>query len=284
MGRYRKPILSLLLVLATVTLVSLTARERERVSWLEQQAVELLAPVQAAFSQTAQRVREAAAGLSELAEVRVENVALRDQLRRLPWLEQELLELRAENERLRQLVGFSQAQPFSFTAARLIARNPDNWFSYAVMDKGSRDGIARDMPVVTHGGLVGRVVRVSPRTSTVLFLVDRDSGVAARVYRPGDQKTLTETESYGVVLGQGAQQPVLHLRIFSHEARVEPGDRVVTSGLGGVFPPGLAVGEVLAVTGDELGLSKTATVAPAVDFHRLLEVLIITDPRPEEIP
>lgn len=278
MGRHRKPILSVLLVLVTVTLVSLTARERERVSWLEQQAVELLAPIQATFSQGAHRVREAVVGLSELAVVRVENAELRRQLDRLPWLEQELLETRGENERLRRLLGVAESQPFSFIAARIIARNPDNWFSYAVLDKGSASGVTRDMAVVAHGGLVGRVIRVSPRTSTVLFLLDRDSGVAAGVYRPGDDDDAPELESFGVVLGQGTQQPFLHLRLFSHEARLEPGDRVVTSGLGGIFPPGLVVGEVLDVRWDELGLAKSATVTPAVAFHRLQEVLIITGP------
>ncbi len=285
MNRYRKPIVSVLLVLATVVLMGLTARERERVTLLEQQIVELLAPVQAVFSRAAQRARETAADLAELAQVRVENERLRGRLELVPWLEQELAQVRAENARMRRLLGFAETQPFAFIAARVIARNPDNWFSYAVLDKGAADGVSRDMAVVTYGGLVGRVVRVGQRTCTVLFILDRDSGVAVGVYRgeasgeTATQVPVPQLESFGVVLGHGAQRPLLHLRIFSPDAAVKPGDSVLTSGLGGVFPAGLYVGRVEEVGWGEMGLVKWATVRPAVDFDRLSEVLIVTGAR-----
>jgi rod shape-determining protein MreC len=273
----RRRLLSLLLVLSIVVLMSLTARERERLTWLEEQAVELLSPIQRSFSLAASRVQRAVDDLSELARAQAENDDLRRRLELLPPLEHELQELRSENNRLRQLLGFSETRPFPTVAARVVARNPDNWFSYAVLDKGARAGIERNMPVVTPEGLAGRIVRTSADTATILFLLDRDSGVAVGIYRtlPGTEAPVLK--AFGVVLGQGEHGAVLRLRVFAHDVQIEPGDRVVTSGLGGVFPPGLLVGEVRQVETDAYELVTEAEVMPAVDFDRITEVLVVTD-------
>jgi len=280
----RRRLLSLLVVLSTVVLMSLTARERERVTWLEEQAVEVLSPIQRSFSLAASRVRGTVQDLSGLARAQVENAALRRRLEFVPQLEHELQQLRAENNRLRQLLGFSDAQPFTTIAARVVARNSDNWFSYAVLDKGARAGIERNMPVVTPEGLAGRVVRTSADTATILFLLDRDSGVAVGIYRgvPGDEAPALK--SFGVVLGQGEHGATLRLRVFAHDARIEPGDRVVTSGLGGTFPPGILVGEVHRVDAGAFDLVIEAEVMPAVDFDRITEVLVVADPVAGQAP
>ena len=274
----RRRLLSVLLVLSTVVLMSLTARERERLTWLEEQAVELLSPIQRSFSLAASRTRAAIQDLSGLTRAQAENAALRRRLELMPKLEHELEQLRAENNRLRQLLGFAKTQPFTTIAARVVARNSDNWFSYAVLDKGARAGIERNMPVVTPEGLAGRVVRTSADTATVLFLLDRDSGVAVGIYRGVPGEGAPVLTSFGVVLGRGEHGATLRLRVFAHDARIEPGDRVVTSGLGGVFPPGLLVGEVRHVDTDAFDLVPEAEVMPAVDFDRITEVLVVTDP------
>jgi rod shape-determining protein MreC len=274
----RRRLFSLILVLSTVVLMSLTARERERLTWLEEQAVEALSPIQRSFSLAASRARGAVQDLSELAGAQVENAALRRRLELLPRLEQELQQLRAENNRLRHLLGFAEAQPFTTIAARIVARNSDNWFSYAVIDKGARAGIQRNMPVLTPEGLAGRVVRTSADTATILFLLDRDSGVAVGVYRETSEAEAPALRSFGIVLGQGEQGATLRLRVFAHDAQIEAGDLVATSGLGGVFPPGILVGEVSSVSTDAFDLAIEAEVVPAVDFDRVTEVLVVAGP------
>jgi rod shape-determining protein MreC len=255
-----------LAVVVLVAMAGITAHFREDISAVERRVLEALSPVQRAATETGRSVRAFWDSLGELRQLREDNARLRAELELLLGNVPRLEDLESENERLRAMLEFSPPPEYRALAARVIGRSVSNWFSTVEIDKGSSNGIALNDPVVTQRGLVGRVVRVTARTSTVLLLTDPQSGIGA---------IITRSREPGVVLGTASFEETTTMRMFSRDADVMPGDAVLTSGLGGVFPRGLHIGRVLTISRLEQGLLVTATVAPAVDFGRLEEVFIL---------
>lgn len=267
-GRLWIVLLAIALLIASVRLTA-DGLPRSLPSGLLQ---EVLAPAQSALSRAVSAVQGAAGLFRGMASLRRENAALRSQAERVALLEAQVEELRQENARLNELLGYRQRSPWLVDAdplaARVIARNPDNWFSSVVIDAGSADGVRKGMIAFTGGGLVGRVTGVGSRTATVLLLTDPQSGVGARVQRESSRAA-------GVVLGQAGRGGVLRMRFFRREADVRRGDRIVTSDVGRSLPDGIPIGTVAEVTEGDDGLVRYALIRPHVDFDRLQEVLLI---------
>lgn len=232
---------------------------------------EVLAPLQRVTFRATAAVRGAMGYLADLPRLQRENERLRAEAERVAILESQLEELRQENRRLNELLGLRARPDLAsrrLRAARVIGRNPDDWFSYVLIDAGRGDGVERGMVVITAQGLVGRVTRVSPHGATVMLLTDPQSGVGARVQRESSQ-------AQGVVLGQKGRGDALKMKFFLRDADVRRGDRIVTSGLGEVFPSGIPIGIVTEVVDEEGGLVREAWVKPLVAFNRLEEVLVL---------
>jgi len=268
LGRYRKFVAALVTLVVLVTLMGVTARERATVMFLERALIGAVAPVQSWFEGLAAGIRGGIADIQAISRLQEENEALRAKAGAYDAILRRLRELEIENERLRALLGFSQAVEFEYVVADVVARNSDNWFSRVTLSRGSADGIAKDMPVVTSQGLVGRIVAVTPHVSVVELLTDRDAGAGALIQSSRDT---------GIVRGQGNQSALLRMMFFVREAEVNEGDAVVTSGLGEIYPAGLFIGRVVDVEIEHYGLIRYATVRPSVDFGRLEEVLVITN-------
>jgi rod shape-determining protein MreC len=199
---------------------------------------------------------------------------------RVAELEARVIELEAENVRLREnetdlqllsgLLDYARSQPDNrYEAANVIGRDPSAFLSYIVIDLGSDAGLARDMPVVTNQGLVGVIVELNCCAAKVRLVTDPDSAVNARLQASRDE---------GVAVGRFGGG--LELDFLSQQAVVAPGDRVLTSGLGGKFPEGLVIGTVSAVQRQDYEVLQRAILTPGVDFNRLEIVLIITNFRP----
>lgn len=185
------------------------------------------------------------------------NYRLKQEVRRLKGYE-------AENRRLKRLVGFKGDTSFDLVPARVISRSPSNWHAVVTIDVGRNEGIARRMAVVTPDGLVGQVIEAAARTSQVQLINDQKSGVGIEIRRTGQT---------GVVEGRIDRR--LRLRFVGKEADVKVDDRVLTSGIGGVYPRGLVVGLVNQVENSQYELEKLIYVRPAVNFDKLAEVLVI---------
>lgn len=270
MLRSRPLILSLVAVVLIVSLMSFTTRERQHVTLVEEKVIEALAPLETGLHAVSAWVEARVQAVAELGRLKADNARLRAQLERSAAIETEYWELRAENERLKKLLGFEQTAPYNLVAAQVIGRNADNWFGSITINRGSAAGIAKDMPVITTAGLVGRVIKVTPSTATVMLLIDPASGAGGMVQRSGDA---------GIVLGQGSgQDNSLVINLFDRDADVMVGDTIVTSGLGGTFPKGLLIGQVEQVSLHEYGLFRSAAIKPAVNFGRLQEVMVILKP------
>jgi len=200
---------------------------------------------------------------------RVENERLTAENRQLQAELDQVREIRLANERLRRLLDFEENIALPALPAQVISEDASSWFRTVAIDKGSRDGLREGLPVVVADGVVGRIIRVASAQSRVLLITDASSAAAALV-----QKSRTR----GVCRGQGEY---LTLDFALRRENVEVGDRIVTSGTGGVFPKGLVLGSVAAVDREDYGLFQGVRVTPAVDFSRLEEVLVLL---PEDLP
>jgi len=264
--RQRYALSAVAVVVITVAVLSLTAHQRHQLTLLERWLQDTLAPVQQALFRAGKGVDRELERWRAVRSFWVEHEALSEQASRVDELQHRLAELVAENQRLRELIGFAETLPGEYVAALVIGRNPDNWFQTITINRGRAHGIGPNDPVVVSKGLVGRVTTVSEHAATVMLILDPESGVAAMVQR---------TRDTGVALGVAGDDRHLHLRMFFREAAVEPGDVITSSGLSHLFPKGLRIGVVVGVSLDHAGLVRTAQVRPAVDFDRLEEVLVI---------
>jgi len=198
----------------------------------------------------------------------LENRELKKKVEELARQNVLLGELKSENDRLRRLLDFAESSDLSYIPARVVGRDTRNWFSSIVMNRGTRDGVEEGMAVVTGDGVVGKVVEAGPSLSTALLIVDKRSRVGGLIQR---------TREMGIL--EGTSFNTCLLRYLPRQTEARPGDTVVTSGLGGVYPKGLYVGKVSRIHEGELGLYRYADVSPGVNFAKLEEVLILAGRR-----
>lgn len=236
-----------------------------------------LLPVQGFFSQVGTRIYTFSQGVWEYSKVLEENKLLKEKLAAEENLQSQLLELRKENRRLREMLDFKERTAYTLLPAEVVARDPSHWFETITINKGYADGVQKDMAVVTSQGLVGNVFIVSQNSSRVLMLTDSRLAVSALVQRS------REPGFVGIIEGYPEKKGFLRMSNLSPEANIQPGDAVISSGLGGVFPKGLVIGHVVEVGQDQYGLLQQAIVCPAVNFNRLEEVFIVIELPAEEI-
>lgn len=197
---------------------------------------------------------------SQLEELRSQNQSLRTRVA-------ELEEARLENERLRELVKLTQPRDLESIAARVIGRPANAWEGVITIDRGTSDGLAVGMPVIGPQGLLGQIVEVAAGSARVRLITDQRSGVAAMIQR---------SRARGVVKGSIDGQ--LSFDFVSVDTSVSAGDTVITSGIGGVYPKGIVVGEVAEVGTSVGGLSQKIRVQPQGDLGALEEVLVLIVP------
>lgn len=255
----------LVAAVAIVLVVGVTAAQRERITAMEVAVRESLRPALVGLARVADAVGGTVQTAVSLPRIRRERAELEAGLARGAQLEQRVRVLEEENRRLRALLGFPLPGEWQRLGAQVVGRNGDSWLSRLAIDRGSRAGVRVNAAVLTDRGLVGRVSSVSPSLSIVTLISDPGSVVATVVAESGEA---------GVCYGQVGTD-LLRMRFFSREAQVAPGDTVLTSGLGGVFPPHLLVGTVVETFRGDYGLVQYATVRPAADLDRLWQVIVL---------
>jgi rod shape-determining protein MreC len=213
---------------------------------------------------------QAGQALTSRGELLHQNEALRRENEELKLELQKADALAQENERLRKLLGWQREQKHKFKLARVVLRDPSNWWRTVQIDLGSRDGMKDNLPVLTTQGLAGRIASVSLTRSQVVLLGDANCKVAARV--------LNQARDAGVI---GAAGPLEHdlveLGYLPRSAALKPGDMVETSGLGGIFPDHIPVGTVVDSQMAEFGLYTTARVKLAANLSSLDEVWVMVE-------
>lgn len=204
---------------------------------------------------------------TDLQALRERNTELENQVTQLQTRIIELEERLSESQILYTLLDFARTNPqYEYVAATVVGREFSPFIQYIIIDKGSDDGIRHGMPVVTAQGLVGRIDAVIANASRVQLITDAKSTV--NIFLVNAE---TEAQLVGSLTGD------VTLEMIPQGETVEPGDLLLTSGLGGNFPPNIFVGQVINIRRLENALFLSATVQPFVDFNNLSGVLVITD-------
>jgi rod shape-determining protein MreC len=230
-------------------------------------------PVQQFIIQIYNNVTNTIFAPSDLQQLRDRNAELERQLTQLTNENTRLKEVEAQYNVVSALLDSARSNPEqSYLAADVVGRDESLFLRYVLLNKGASDGVTRLMPVVTDQGLVGLVTEATPNASKVLLITDASSAVNVR---------LQESRAEGVLIGQ--QSGELRLLYITQDVEMKSGDRIITSGLGGQFPPGIVVGTVASVRRRINDVAQEADVRSAIDFNRLETVLIITNFRPPEL-
>jgi rod shape-determining protein MreC len=202
-----------------------------------------------------------------MATLRTENAQLQNEVSQLQSKIVELQENLSQAQILYALLDFARANPqHEYIAATVIGREISPYYQYIIIDKGTNDGILHGMPVVTQQGLVGRVDAVIANAARVQLISDANSVVNVRL-----QNAKVEAQIRGSITGE------ITLEMVPQDAEVQIGDVLLTSGLGGNYPPNIFVGQVLSMQSQKNSLFQSGSVQSIVDFSGLSAVLVITN-------
>lgn len=250
-------------LLCSLGLLSANARQPGRIDPLGHVFLELMAPFQRLTAGIGGMTRGLFDRYVLLVGTQAENEHLKARIRDLERRSTNLSEMDLMNRRLKRLLALERELPTKAVAASVTARDASVWFQSLTLNKGEVDGIQVGMPVIAPEGVVGLISSTSLHASRVLLLTDPNSGIDVLVQR---------TRVRGILSGLLEQGTTLKYVKRSDDVRV--GDRIVASGLDGVFPKGLPVGRVTSVSRKDRGLFLYAEVAPEADASRLEEVLV----------
>lgn len=199
-----------------------------------------------------------------------ENQELKERLSKIELELHAARQAEAENERLKGLLSLSEQLDLKSVPARVIARDPSVWFNTISINRGSSFGVAVNMPVVTGGGIVGRVISVSPFASQVMLITDEKAGAGAVVGQVGQSGALGSVRGRAD-LGVG----IIEMRYVSGLEKVEVNDLVMTTGQDGIYPPGLNIGRVVDVKKGTATQAHQILIQPGAQLDHLEEVAVL---------
>lgn len=233
----------------------------------------ILSPFQSAITSISNVTKKIGVISWEMVTVYEQNKMLRSEVEQLRQRDVNVNEIMAENTRLTNILNYKNAvKQFDTAVAKIISYDSSNLTNSITINLGAKDGMQKNMPVITPQGLVGTIVAVYEHSAKVQLILDPRSAVGAIIQRP-------ESRVIGIMQGSVGVQTLAKMVNIPRDADVVVGDNVLTSGYGGLYPKGIVIGEVVEVTNEAGGLLKYATVKTAVDFYRIEEVLVIVNSR-----
>lgn len=267
--RNRPLMVTIIVIIILLVLLIITAGG-SNISGAESIAGSIFMPIQRALYSATDAIGDFFGRIFSEVDTRSENIKMSARIAELEGLLQDYNEIKRENSRLKTLLDFdNKDETLEYKSAKVIGKTPGHWFNIFVIDAGLSSGIKPNMPVINPDGLVGRVVQSGANWSRIMAIIDTSSGVSGIVERTRDN---------GILSGSaypGEDAPLLAMSNLPLDADLMPGDTVITSGLAGVFPKGIRIGEVVEVSPSDDGMRNTALVRPWVDFGHLEEVMII---------
>ncbi|QPA30228.1 rod shape-determining protein MreC [Thermaerobacillus caldiproteolyticus] len=266
----KRLILLLVSIIFLVALIGFSLKERTELTWPEQFIKDTTGFVQLIFHKPAQLVAGFFENIQDIKNTYKENKLLKERLDEYVTLEAQLQTLKKENAELRAILKKRESlRDFVPIQATVIGRNPDRWQEIIIVNKGEQNGVKKDMAVITPEGLVGKVQHASQFTSTVQLLSALDQKNRISAYVQGKENV------FGLIEGYDEKRKALLLKEIPFDAKIEKKQLVVTSGLGGIFPKGLPIGEVMEVVPDQYGLTKMVYVKPAANLYDIDDVIIV---------
>lgn len=256
-----------LIVVVIVLVVSTFGSKNDKSSSLKNVANTVLEPAVEGTYNVSSGIKDFFQRLFALRKVDKDYAELKSKYKELELENQFMKELQQENQRIAKLLGYKEDNPeYKYIHAKVIAKDPGSWFMEFTINRGEKDGIQVDMAVANQEGLIGRVIESTDSTAKVVTLIDTRSAAAGVIERSRDQ---------GIIKGARDPEskiPYCQLDHLPNNADLIPGDVVLSSSLGGIFPKGIIIGEVKEVATE----SNSAVITPAVDFGHIEEVLVIT--------
>jgi rod shape-determining protein MreC len=214
-----------------------------------------------------QLANKAGDAITTRSELLRQNESLRREINDLKLQNMQAQDIARENARLHQMVGWQQSHPWKLKLGRVVVRDPANWWRSVQIDLGSRDGLSNNLAVLNMDGLVGRVSSVGLTRSTVVLIGDVHCKVAAKVLETGDTGVLGTTDPF--------DNSLVALGFLSKSAKLVPGQTVMTSGTGGIFPGGIPIGKIADARQIDFGLSSEARVKLFANLSGLEEVWVL---------
>jgi len=253
-----------MVVLLTLILLNLPSHTAAR---LKLAIGSLFLPLFGLANSSDQLANKAGDAITTRTELLKQNESLRRESQELRLQNMQAQETARENARLRQLVGWQQTKQWKMKLGKIVLRDPANWWRTVQIDLGSRDGVRADLPVLTPEGLIGRVSAVGLTRSTVVLIGDVNCKVAAQVVETSDKGVIGATDPW--------DNSLVALGFLSKNAKLTPGQTVMTSGLGGIFPGGIPIGKIADSRPVEYGLYTEARVKLSANLSSLDEVWVV---------
>jgi rod shape-determining protein MreC len=269
---YRFYITLFLFLLIPVMALDTSTRAPREYRFYDRAILFITAPIQTAISWTLEKSVDAYEGYIYLWHTRQTNSELFEENRVLLKTISALKESENENKRLRELLQFREQMRLESVLARVIATDVSTEFRAVRINRGENAGIKKGMSVITHEGVVGRVLRTSATTADVVTILDLLSAVDTMIER---------SRARGVV--EGLTEEFCSMKFTLRTDDIQVGDLLISSGLGGIFPKGVPVGVVAKVNKKQFGISQEVEVRPSVNFHKLEEVMVVTHQKAEVI-
>jgi rod shape-determining protein MreC len=206
--------------------------------------------------------------ISNLRSAQSENDALKQRVQELEVEVQKKEELTDENERLKGLLELKTESKYKVLPAQIIGRDPSLWFDSAIINRGSLDGVKLNMPIVNNGGLIGRVIAVSPITAQINLVTKDKSGLGGVIGELGTSNAI------GVVSGNGKRE-LLEIGYIPGSIEVQVGEMVYTTGQDGIYPAGLKLGEVTEVRPGSATVTQQIFIKPSAKLYSMEEVAVV---------
>lgn len=262
--RIKIAIIALVFFLASLILLHYTSKDKRYFQYSYKVISSIISPFQSINKNTKNYFKNIFDNYIYLTNLKEQNNELT--LKNLSLKKQilDLKEFEFENRNLRRLLNMKRQTRNESIGAEIIGFDSSKWGQAVIIDRGQIDGVKEGDAVVTYEGVAGQVVAVSRSTSKVLLIIDRTSAVDV---------FLQKTRARGVI--EGGKNDVCYLRYVLKNTPIQEGDKVLTSGLDGVFPKGLLVGYVSNYTPTTSGLFETIKVTPSVDFAKLEQVIVL---------
>jgi rod shape-determining protein MreC len=266
----KRLIILLVSIIVLVALIGYSVRERDNISWPEQFVGDIVGFGQSLVSKPVNSISGFLENVKDLQNTYTENQKLKSRLEELVKLETMVKDLEKDNDELRQILGKEEnLRDFNPIQATVIARNPSQWDDLLIIDKGKVQGVQSNMAVITSQGLIGKVKSVKQFSSTIELLSTKNPNNRISALIQGDVNAVGSIEGYDTDRDQ------LLVKRIPNDIKLKEGSKVITSGLGGVFPKGLPIGEVKEIVPDQYGLTQTAYVEPTADFYHLEHVMVV---------
>ncbi|GKV68780.1 cell shape-determining protein MreC [Sporosarcina sp. NCCP-2716] len=265
----KRLILLLVGVIVLVALIAFSLKDRQSANLPEKMVKDVVGFGQSLFSKPAHAITGFFDDIDGILNTYEENRTLKARLTEYASNEVKLADMKEENERLRKIVDKQEdLRAYDPVQATVISRNPDQWEEKIIIDKGESQGVKRNMAVITANGLIGKVVLVTKTTATVELLSTENQNFRVSAMIPGKK------DIFGLMEGFDPERGELIMKRIDSSLDVKVGQKVMSSGLGGIFPKGLLIGEVTEVSTDDYGLTKLAYVRPAAEFSMLDHVMV----------